>query len=70
MMPELKPCPFCGATESTGMVHDCVVPVESFMKREIIEFYSVQCFCCGCRIGNHNTKEGAIAAWNRRADNG
>lgn len=66
-MPELKPCPFCGAKE---IISECIVPVESFLEAKTIEFYTVKCHCCGCRVGNHNTKDGAISAWNRRADYG
>ena len=66
-MAELKPCPFCGATESSGMISECIAPVESFLKAETVEFYTVKCHCCGCKVGNHNTKDGAISAWNRRA---
>ena len=67
---ELKPCPFCGAPESTGLVHVCVVPMESFMLKETIEFYTVKCDCCGAKCGNCATRVFAAEAWNRRADNG
>ena len=67
MSEQLKPCPFCGATKESGLVNICIAPVESFLKRETIEFYTVKCGCCEAQIGNHCTEDGAIAAWNRRA---
>lgn len=68
-MYKLKPCPFCGATESSGMISESIVPVESFLKAKTVEFYTVKCHCCGCKVGNHNTKDDAISAWNRRVNN-
>lgn len=65
---DLKPCPFCGATENSGMIGYCVVPIESFMLNKTLEYYSIGCSRCDCQIGNYKTKKEAIEAWNMRAD--
>jgi Lar family restriction alleviation protein len=53
-MSELKPCPFCGG-EAHLHIHDR---------------YGVECDVCGMGLGCiMPTKEQAIEAWNRRADN-
>lgn len=67
-MERLKPCPFCGCTEETGCVNVAIVPVESFLRAKTVEFYCVKCDICGAKTGNHNTRAGAIKAWNRRAE--
>lgn len=57
MMPELKPCPFCG--HDSGMVYS-----DSYG-------YAVKCTeskCDVCVLTRHfDTKKEAIEAWNRRA---
>lgn len=59
---ELKPCPFCG-----GKSWVIKIPNESNKK------YVVVCKDddCGASLGNYSeTREEAINAWNKRADNG
>lgn len=55
-MPELKPCPFCGGEAK----------VQSFSHDR-----TVYCTDCNARVQKFfPTREEAIEAWNRRADNG
>lgn len=55
---ELKPCPFCGNTQS-------ILLNEKVMCRYFIG-YSV--YCCRCEVETRcfDTKEKAAEAWNRR----
>jgi len=55
-IPEIKPCPFCGA-EGDFINHDSSV-------------FWVQCMNCGAHGRQCRTKRGAIKAWNRRVNNG
>lgn len=62
MKEKLKPCPFCG-----GKSWVLKIPNESNKK------YVVVCKDddCGASLGNYSeTREEAINAWNKRADNG
>ena len=69
-MPELKPCPFCGATQESGMIAVCIIPIDSFLKRETIDAFGVQCSCCGATMGHFTfpTEKDAQKAWNRRTE--
>jgi|GEM_PF-1086000 len=51
---ELKPCPFCGDAASIYGV-------------ETQNFHSVECIDCGASGKVYRSKEEAIAAWNKRA---
>ena len=53
-MTELKPCPFCGDKE-------IVVSPTGFHGA-----YIAYCIQCHSNTGDYDTKEEAIAAWNRR----
>lgn len=55
MSEKLEPCPFCGADEASVEVID-------------YHFYGVQCYCCKATGPTEETKEEAIAEWNRRAE--
>lgn len=63
-MQELKPCPFCGGQARIGYA------INDYNR------WGVSCQNCGCSVevedwkGVDDTEENAIAAWNRRADNG
>lgn len=60
---KLKPCPFCGATEITTSNHSGL-----FIEEGVCE-YRVLCTVCGANTGWENrTREEAIEAWNRRAN--
>jgi len=58
--PELKPCPFCGRRASLEETHEINSPV----------MFSVGCLdesCIGFPSVTFQTRNDAIAAWNRRA---
>ena len=58
-MDELKPCPFCGCKKI-------------LVRRDyeaIIERHRAICIMCSAQI-YRGTPEGAIEAWNRRAEDG
>ncbi len=56
-MTDLKPCPFCGNENVRVYVG-------------LMEFHDgeVACDDCGGSCGNYPTRDDAIAAWNRRAN--
>lgn len=67
---ELKPCPFCGRTD-TLIIHE----VSERLDDTDIKQYTVVCNTfgnnagCGANCGyRHFTKQDAIAAWNKRAE--
>ena len=57
-MTELKPCPFCGGTAT-------ILKIDNV-------WYEVHCDNCPCNVGRcwFPKREEAIAAWNRRAEDG
>lgn len=64
--PDLKPCPFCGGTAFAYEVK----PHQHFLS-EFGEYGGggfVECTGCSCGV-SEKTKEEAIEAWNRRANN-
>ena len=61
----LKPCPFCGADEESGVHIDVVV---SFDELEDDTHYGVICENCGARIGYFKILEEAVEAWNRMVE--
>ena len=70
-MEQLKPCPFCGRTNKL-IIHE----VRHLIDGTGIKQYTVVCNAsgdntgCGANCGyGHFTKQEAIEAWNRRADN-
>lgn len=56
-MEVLKECPFCGSSE--------VSLSNTFMNNDIAGII-VECGKCACMGPDANSKEEAIAAWNRR----
>lgn len=63
--PDLKPCPFCGGEAGFGRVTYSDQPGKTF--------YHVSCMTCHARVADiggtsFDTKEEAVAHWNRRAD--
>jgi transcription elongation factor Elf1 len=50
---ELKPCPFCGSPKPGVYEHLCG--------------WTARCGACGAEI-DRDTREEAVAAWNRRAE--
>ena len=67
MSEQLKPCPFCGATDKTGLLNICVSPAKDIYENEMVDFFTVKCHGCGTKIGNYYTTEEAAQHWNRRA---
>lgn len=76
---KLKPCPFCGTELKEFPKVMIVRPVHSdeyliakIQKKMIIgsdSYYAVHCIQCGVVGKRGATKEEAIEAWNRRAEN-
>ena len=63
VMPEIKPCPFCGGNVSV-YAYD---PFDGYQGN--LTRYRV--FCLNCRASiEREDREKAIEAWNRRVDNG
>ena len=62
-MEKLKPCPFCGGEAVVVRAKST-----SYFKREVP--YKVKCGHCPCALAYtfFKSKEQAIAAWNRRAN--
>lgn len=70
-MEQLKPCPFCGRTNKL-IIHEMSQRLDDTDMKQ----YTVVCNAsgdntgCGANCGyGHFTKQEAIEAWNRRADN-
>ena len=72
MSEKLKPCPFCEGTAETYSyeteydIYD--KDTLGYVDTEYHTKYGVGCPICGCIIGEQNSKEQAIAAWNNRAN--
>lgn len=73
---KLKPCPFCGK-ETTDIVDcsetTCAFAIDCFCAETCLnKMYAVVCNRtkggCGATGGYYRTKEEAIEAWNRRAN--
>ncbi len=60
---KLKPCPFCGARESD---EDFPLSVVRYIG---IDTCMVYCERCGASGAERDSREEAIEAWNRRAQN-
>ena len=66
---KLKPCPFCGATEESGMVY-----VTDNIVVSNIHTYGVECKICNAKIESKyaawsQCELGARQHWNRRVQN-
>lgn len=51
---KLKPCPFCGG--------------EAELFRDYMGWYVIECTACGNGTLHFAKSDGAVNAWNRRAD--
>lgn len=58
---KLKPCPFCGG--------EVTVDYNEYTNKYSIACGNLKCILCVQTLP-YDTKERAIEAWNRRADNG
>lgn len=71
-MTELLKCPFCGGTAETYSYeaeHDIYdKDTLGYVDTEYYTKYGIGCPNCGCVIGEQNSEEQAIAAWNRRVE--
>lgn len=71
---ELKPCPFCGATENAEDLKDRVRVANDHFKivngvlceLNDVGFWRVVCHRCGVMTSPKKTKEDAIEKWNMR----
>ena len=62
-MAKLKPCPFCGG--------EAEVDILEHQYRGFPKTYGVMCLNCNCGTDwFFETEEEAVAAWNRRAEEG
>ena len=60
-MDELKPCPFCGGLQ---------IELISSINWDGEPIFYIHCDGCGCSGPTTLTIDSAIAAWNRRAEDG
>ncbi|MEX9900763.1 Lar family restriction alleviation protein [Proteus mirabilis] len=60
-MSELKKCPFCGCDRIFVGTYD----YEEFYDKT---YYKAECNSCEAETGFKDSKQEAIAAWNRRAN--
>ena len=56
-MTVIKHCPFCGCEAVAFVTH-------------INHYHGVSCMGCTARIYGYSTRELAVEAWNRRAEDG
>jgi Lar family restriction alleviation protein len=73
MSAELLPCPFCGGEPSANGSIRYHRSHEAWFAdgTQILEAFYVNCISCGISnrgLLGHQTREKAIAAWNRRSD--
>lgn len=66
---ELKPCPFCGG-EAEELYIKRKKLFAKFFPPYTSHFAYIRCKVCVATSGLKWTRENAIEAWNRRADNG
>lgn len=59
MSGDLKPCPFCGATDG-HLIQAFTQATETFA------YWSVECLGCACEIASDTSQDEANAAWNTR----
>ena len=67
MSDKLKPCPFCGGEACMIEVEPHTHEIATWMPDYTGGFF-VECTNCACGI-SADTKEVAVAAWNRRYQN-
>lgn len=66
-MNELKPCPFCGGG---AVIHHCGELENETMAVVFGSKVGIHCRNCHIATMPYETKNEAIEAWNRRAENG
>lgn len=72
MMPELKPCPFCGSTTAPTVMNQNEA---QWLDNDAENLSMVVCcaakkFGCGASTGFCDTAEQAVEAWNTRTEEG
>ena len=63
---ELKPCPFCGKPVDMYKYDYNEYNEQGIQGHEV--GFVIICFDCHIDMGEYNTEEEAIKAWNRRAE--
>ena len=69
-MPDLKPCPICGASK-----YDIAVYCEGMHLSNVggvswgckMDYHVIRCYKCGLQTKVYATAKGCYRAWNRRA---
>lgn len=70
MMPELKPCPFCGSMTAPTVMNESEALFNTDVDREdmsMVVCCAAKKFGCGASTGFCDTAEQAVEAWNMRA---
>jgi len=62
MSDELKPCPWCGITDSIKPLD----LIDEFADEDESQIIVMYCSCCGAQGPHSFDKEEAIEAWNKR----
>lgn len=62
---KLKPCPFCGGSPVEDRIEPHTHSMATFMP-DYPGSWSIECPMCEFRLFDHDSRDNAVAAWNRR----